>query len=896
MKRRRPLEPRAGCSTLQADRSLSQKATVALGTFLVLLAALAQAQAQPRERVSLNADWRFTKGDPAGTGESLSYADIKPWIVATGDEFAKDAPPAARPEGNPGAVVAYTHRGFDDSGWRQLDLPHDWGIEGPFKQEYPGSTGKLPWWGVAWYRKLFVVPTDEQDRQFYLDVDGAMAYATVWLNGQFVGGWPYGYTSFRLDLTPYIYHGGGNVLAIRLDNPPASSRWYPGGGIYRNVWLVKTSPVHIGHWGTYITTPEVSQDSATVKVTASVENNSTAEAEVNVATALFEVSADGTRARNATASIQTAGLRLAGHSTNETASCITIPKPRLWSITRPNLYVAVTTIEQKGRIVDQYETVFGIRTIKFDPDDGFFLNGERVRINGVCNHHDLGALGAAINVRGLERQIEILKEMGCNAIRTSHNPPAPELLDLCDRMGMLVMDEAFDAWKGRKKPNDYSRLFPDWHEKDLRALVRRDRNHPSIILWSTGNEIREQGPPSGHEISATLSAVVREEDPTRPVTAGCNNIQAGYNGFQKTVDVFGYNYKPQEYSRFHQTNAAIPLYASETASTISTRGEYFFPVSERKDDGKADFQMSSYDLYAPRWATTPDTEFRGQDENPFVAGEFVWTGFDYLGEPTPYNSDLSNLINYTDPAEQARAEKELKEIGKIRTPSRSSYFGIIDLAGFKKDRFYIYQARWRPDLPMAHILPHWYWPGREGEVTPVHVYTSGDEAELFLNGKSLGRKKKEQCQYRLRWDDVKYEPGTLKVVAYKNGRKWATDVRKTPGPAAKINIAADRNQIRADGNDLSFITVTVADKQGRLVPRSKNQIRFTIEGPGEIVATDNGDPTSFESFQSPERNAFNGLALVIVRAKAGQRGAFTLRAQADGLKTATVRIKSQVTK
>jgi len=460
-------------------------------------------------------------------------------------------------------------------------------------------------------------------------------------------------------------------------------------------------------------------------------------------------------------------------------------------------------------------------------------------------------------------------------------------------MGFVVMDEAFDCWKSRKKPNDYSLLFPDWHEKDLRALVRRDRNHPCVVLWSIGNEIREQGSPGGHQIAASLARIVREEDSTRPATAGCNNIQAGYNGFQKTVDVFGYNYKPQEYGKFREANATIPLYSSESASCVSTRGEYFFPVSDDKSKGLADFQVSSYDLSAPPWAMPPDTEFRGQDANPFVGGEFVWTGFDYLGEPTPYNSDRSNLINYTDPAERARAEQELKELGKIRTPSRSSYFGIVDLAGFKKDRFYIYQARWRPDLPMAHLLPHWDWAGREGQVTPVHVYTSGDEAELFLNGKSLGRKQREPLQYRLRWDDVIYTPGELKVVAYKNGKKWATDVMKTTGTATKLALKVDRATIAADGKDLSFVTVTVADSKGQFVPRSQNRLAFKIEGPGEIVATDNGDPTSFESFQAPERKAFNGLALVIVRAKAGETGKIKLTAKADGLKSASTVIRTK---
>ncbi|HHY84498.1 MAG TPA: DUF4982 domain-containing protein [Verrucomicrobia bacterium] len=845
-----------------------------------------------RERLSFNSDWRFVKGDPAGFENRLSYTNIRAWVTATGAEFSTTNAPSQPPEGNPGEDVPYIQPGFDDSAWRKLDLPHDWGIEGPFRQEYPGETGKLPWWGVGWYRKHFHVPAGDKGRRFYLDVDGAMSYANVWLNGKYVGGWPYGYASWRLDLTPYLRFGEDNVIAVRLDNPPDSSRWYPGGGIYRNVWLVKTSPLHVSQWGSYVTTPEISAASATVQIQISLDNHLGTNAVVNVRNEVFELSRDGRRGRSV-ASVRTDAVGVAPGKRQPTESRVTIRRPRLWSVREPDRYVVVTSIEQNGRLVDRYETPFGIRTIRFDAEKGFFLNGEHVRINGVCNHHDLGALGTALNVRALERQLEILREMGCNAIRTSHNPPAPELLDLCDRMGFLVMDEAFDCWAGRKKPNDYARLFPDWHEKDWRAQLRRDRNHPSIILWSTGNEIREQGSPAGHRISETLTRIAHEEDPTRPVTAGCNNIQAGYNGFQKTVDVFGYNYKPQEYGRFREANPDIPLYSSESASTVSSRGEYFFPVVDDKSQGLADFHVSSYDLYAPRWATTPDTEFRGQDEHPYVAGEFVWTGFDYLGEPTPYNADVSNLLNYTDPAEQARAKKELEEIGRIRVPSRSSYFGIIDLAGFKKDRFYLYQSRWRPELPMAHILPHWNWPERIGQVTPVHVYTSGDEAELFLNGKSLGRKKKGRFEYRLRWDDVVYEPGELRVVAYKGGKRWASDVVKTTGPASRLKLEPDRDRINADGRDLSFVTLTVTDKDGLMVPRAKNAIRFSIEGPGEIVATDNGDPTSFESFQSPERKAFNGLALVIIRGRPGQPGRITVTAESDGLAPARATIRTR---
>lgn len=843
-----------------------------------------------RERISLNADWRFQKGDPAGAEGKLAYEKIKAWINATGHELIADTGAAkqARPAGNLGADVAYTARVFDDRGWRRLNLPHDWGIEGPFDQALPGETGKLPWAGTGWYRKHFNVPASDRGRQLYLDIDGAMSYASVWLNGKFVGGWPYGYASFRLDLTPYIEAGAENVLAIRLDNPPESSRWYPGGGIYRNVWLVKTAPVHVGHWGTYVTTPEAAPAAAIVDLKVTVDNRAATDANVTLKTLVYELAAGGRKATKPSATFAPAGLKVASGERATVGASARVNQPKLWSIAQPRLYVAVTEVEQNGQVIDRHETTFGIRTIKFDAAQGFFLNGERVRLNGVCNHHDLGALGAALNTRALERQLEILKEMGVNAIRTSHNPPAPELLELCDRMGIVVMDEAFDAWKRAKKKNDYHLLFDDWHERDVRALVRRDRNHPSVILWSTGNEIGEQGTPEGHQISAALTRLVHEEDRTRPVIAGANNTNAGYNGFQKTLDAFGYNYKPNEYGKFHEKNPALPLVGSETASTISSRGEYFFPVVEDKSKGQADFQMSSYDLYAPRWATTPDTEFKGQDEHPFVFGEFVWTGFDYLGEPTPYNSDATNLLNFSDPAERARMQKELEELGKIRVPSRSSYFGIIDLAGFKKDRFYIYQARWRPELPMAHILPHWNWPERMGEVTPVHVYTSGDEAELFLNGRSLGRRKKEQFQYRLRWDDVKYEPGELRVVAYKNGQRWAEARAQTTGPAARLALAADRARIKADGQDLSFVTVTIADKDGRLVPRSKNRVRFEISGPGEIVAVDNGDATSHASFQAKERDAYNGLALVIVRAKAGQPGRVKLKAVADGLKGADI--------
>ena len=792
-----------------------------------------------RERISLNTDWRFQKGDPSGAEGQLVYSKIKDWVTATGNEFVLTSGAAKpnRPAGNLGEAVSYTQRNYDDSGWRQLNLPHDWGIEGPFNQDYPGETGKLPWWGVGWYRKHFTVPVADKGKHLLLEIDGAMSYASVWLNGKFVGGWPYGYASFALDLTPYIEFGAENVLAIRLDNPPDSSRWYPGGGIYRNVWLVKTAPVHVAHWGTYVTTPEVSASAATVNIRTTFDNDTSALAALIVKTQIYELNPDAQKRGAMVATVSPLSLKVSAGASEISETSIRVVRPKLWNLQRPNLYEAVTTIEQDGKLVDRYETTFGIRTIKFDTKQGFFLNGEHVRLNGVCDHHDLGPLGSALNLRALERQLEILKEMGVNAIRTSHNPPAPELLELADRMGFPALYmTGYGATAGKRK-NDYHLLFDDWHEKDWRAELRRDRNHPSVILWSTGNEIGEQRTPEGQKVAEELVRIAHEEDPTRPATAACNYTEAGYNGFQKMMDVFGYNYKPAEYGKFHESNPAIPLFASETASTVSSRGVYFFPVSDDKSKGLADFQVSSYDLYAPRWATPPDAEFKGQDESPFVAGEFVWTGFDYLGEPTPYDRDSTALLNFTNAAEQERAAQALKQTGKIKAPSRSSYFGIVDLDGFKKDRFYIYQARWRPEFAMAHILPHWNWPERVGQATPVHVYTSGDEAELFLNGRSLGRKKKGQFEYRLRWDDVVYEPGELRVVAYKNGKRWAEDVVKTTGAASRLMLKADRTTINADGYDLSFITVTVADKDGLLVPRSRNRARCASSQPCRVRTT-----------------------------------------------------------
>jgi beta-galactosidase len=836
--------------------------------------------ASPRTRLLINEDWRFIKGDPPNSQTNLQYDAVKSWILPTGNDFVMEpAKRAPRPEGNPGSDVAYVAAGFDDTSWRKINLPHDYAVEGPFTTTVSGSTGRLPSSGIVWYRKNLSIPAGDAGKSIFLDVDGAMSYSMVWLNGRLVGGWPYGYASYRLNLTSYVKPGGINVLAIRLDNrvpkdsnwQSASSRWYPGGGIYRNVWIVKTAPIHVGQWSTRITTPEISKTSARVNLRVILDNDSKKDARVRVATEIFEINAADQKLGRAATSLApvyatiTAGQKL----TVETRG--TIPNPKLWGTglhQKPNRYIAVTTVRQNGKTIDIYETPFGVRTIKFDPNEGFFLNGEHIKLNGVCNHHDLGALGAAVNYRALQRQFEIMAEMGTNAIRTSHNPPAPELLDLADKMGFLIMDEAFDVWEQQKTALDYHLLFPDWHEQDLRALLRRDGNHPSVIMWSIGNEVGEQGRgEKGAAIAEKLTRICHEEDPTRPTISGMNSANTK-SPFAVSIDAIGLNYqgvgiygRPPQYPEFHQSYPDKFIVGSETASTLSSRGIYTFPVATglgvpaSKDAGEEpeNRQVSSYDLYFANWSYSPDKEFAAQDRYPFLGGEFVWTGFDYLGEPTPFDA------------------------------SRSSYFGIIDLAGFKKDRFYLYQSYWRPEYPMAHILPHWTWPDRVGLVTPVHVYTSGDEAELFLNGKSLGRKKKAQFEYRLRWDDVVYEPGELRVVAYKNGKQWATESAKTAGVASKLLLTPDRSTIANDGSDLSFVTLTVADANGQMVPRSMNPIDFEVSGPGEIVATDNGDPTDMNAFPSKDRKAFNGLALVIVRAKRGQQGEILVIAKSKDL-------------
>lgn len=879
-----------------------------------------------REHISLNEGWKFMKYTSAP--DKLIYdirpeitdrkddvvADSKPteavtiststnvlksWILPTANEFINDsAKRHQRPAGNPGSDFPFVQNNFDDKSWEAVTLPHDWAIKGPFYEGEPavvgGGMGRLPSPGVAWYRRKLNIPVTDKGRSIYLDIDGAMSYAMVWLNGNLVGGWPYGYNSFRLDLTSYIKPGGENQLAIRLDNPANSARWYPGGGIYRNVWLTKVAPVHVANWGTFIRTKNITATAATIDYSVTIENNSNTDEPLLVKTEVYTTDAKGKNIRVAILPHTHVEMPIKRGIKNTITSSVTIKNPLLWGpppTQKPNMYIAITRLYSNGKLIDEFQTPFGIRSLEFNADKGLHVNGKPIRIQGVNQHHDLGALGAAFNYRAAERQLEMLRELGCNAIRLSHNPPAPELLELTDKMGFLVIDEIFDSWERKKTPHDFHLIFPDWHEPDTRSFIRRDRNHPSVIAWSFGNEVGEQyTADTGAAVARRLYNIVHEEDSTRPATASMNFAKPEMP-FPKEMDILSLNYQGEGirdapayahlrgirtsplYPAFHTKFPGKMIISSETASALSSRSTYIFPVyngisapvSDSTGGEPKNKYVSAYELYTAAFGASADKVFSSQDKHPYVAGEFVWSGWDYLGEPTPYYS------------------------------ARSSYSGIIDLAGFKKDRFYLYQARWRPELKMAHILPHWSWYDRIGQVIPVHVFTSGDEGELFLNNKSLGRKKKGQYEYRLRWDSVLYEPGTLRVVTYKNGKPWAADTVKSADAAALLKLTADRSDIKADGKDLSFITLRVTDNKGNLTPdwdnNFDNTVTFSITGPGEIVATDNGDAADLVSFASHSRRVFKGLALVIVRAKG--KGLITVTASSQGFAKGKIVIRGK---
>ncbi|MCA5004626.1 beta-galactosidase GalB [Sphingobacterium bovistauri] len=829
------------------------------------------------------ADARPVEGDKATAKQMV----LKSWILPTGNDFLKDlAKHHKRPKGNPGENFPFVQHDFDDQKWESISIPHDWAIRKDFYKGWDapigGGMGRLPVHGVGWYRNKLEITNRDNNKSIYLDIDGAMSYAMVWINGKLAGGWPYGYTSFRINLTPYLKYGGENQIAIRIDNPPASSRWYPGAGIYRNVWLTKTSLTQVGHWGTHITAREISEKTAKVHLDVNVKNESDKSQKVKLITSCYHLDQNGKYGHKADFSFEPIEKNIPAEKDFVFQSAVLVNNPKLWGPAPeqiPNRYIAITKVYVGTELVDEYTTKFGIRSLKFDASKGLFVNGKSVVMKGVNQHHDLGSLGTAFNVSAAKRQLDMLLEVGCNAIRMAHNPPATELLELTDSLGFLVIDEIYDNWKLRKTPLDFHLIFDDWYEQDLRAFIRRDRNHPSIIMWSYGNEVGEQyTDQEGAILSSKLNDIVKEEDSTRPTTVSMNYAKA-HMPFAKVADIISLNYQgegirnapayshlkgitaPPSFPTFRQYHPDKMIVSSENAAAVSSRGEYYFPVFKENSAPVANgqggndeiAQVSSYELYTVPFGSSADKVFTTMDANPFVAGGFVWTGWDYLGEPTPYYQ------------------------------SKSSYFGIIDLAGFKKDRFYLYQSYWRSDFPMAHILPHWNWENSLNDTVPVHVFTSGDEGELFLNGKSLGTRKKHAGEYRLRWDDVRYQPGDLHVITYKNGKKWAENKVSTSREAYAIKMSADKNAIKRNTDDLIFVTVEVVDKNGLTVPTAKHELVFSIDGGAEIVATDNGDANDLTSFSSLKRNAFNGKALVIIKGLKNYEGNAKIWVKSEGL-------------
>ena len=795
-----------------------------------------------RTEMLLEEGWKFTKGDVAGA------ADIA----------------------------------FDDSKWESVTVPHDWAIYGPFDRKHDlqevavtqnfeteatvktGRTGGLPYMGVGWYRTTFDTTPGKQATLLF---DGAMSEARVYVNGQEACFWPFGYNAFHVDVTPYLNKDGkGNTLAVRLENLPQSSRWYPGAGLYRNVRLIETSPVHVPVWGTHLTTPYVSEAYASVRLNTTVAG------------------AEGKDVRILTEIIDPEGKVVAtkDHLRRVNAGIpfeqnLLVNQPKLWSPETPYLYKAVSKLYLDGKQVDTYTTRFGIRSIAIVADKGFLLNGKLRKFQGVCNHHDLGPLGAAINVAALRRQLVLLKDMGCDAIRTSHNMPAPELVELCDEMGFMMMVEPFDEWDIAKCENGYHRFFNEWAERDMVNMLHHFRNNPSVVMWSIGNEVPTQCSAEGYKVAAFLQNICHREDPTRPVTCGMDQVTCVLNnGFATLLDVPGFNYRTFRYLEAYNLLPQSVVLGSETASTVSSRGVYKFPVVQRHTAIYDDHQSSGYDLEHCSWSNVPDEDFALADDYPWTMGQFVWTGFDYLGEPSPYDTDA--------------------------WPSHSSVFGIIDLASIPKDRYYLYRSIWNKNDHTLHVLPHWTWPGRKGQITPVFVYTDYPEAELFVNGKSYGKQRKLsadearalqgkdslwlQRRYRLMWMDVVYEPGELKVVAYdKNGNVAEEKTVRTAGRPHHLELVPDRVELTANGKDLAYVTVRVVDKDGNLCPFDDRLVNFSVKGAGTYAAGANGNAACLDLFHLPRMHAFSGQLTAIVKA-GKEEGEIVLEAKAHGLKPA----------
>lgn len=811
---------------------------ITLSLLVLFCVAVLQAQTA-REEFLLEKNWKFSKGD---------YPDA-------------------------------IQNNFNDKSWQSVTVPHDWAIYGPFDRKHDlqevavtqngetkatiktGRTGGLPYVGIGWYRNTFNVDHFKKgEKRVSLLFDGAMSEARVYVNGKEACFWPLGYNSFHCDVTDLLNADGkDNLLAVRLENKPQSSRWYPGAGLYRNVHVVVTDEVHVPIWGTYITTPFVSEEYASVKLKTEIENSDNNE--VRILTEILDADNKVVATKDNTLKIN--------HGKPFEQNFI-VNNPNLWSPETPYLYKAVSTVYVKDKKVDQYTTRFGIRDIKLIADKGFFLNGKKRKFQGVCNHHDLGPLGAAINVAALRRQLTMLKDMGCDAIRTAHNMPAPELVELCDEMGFMMMIEPFDEWDIAKCANGYHRFFDEWAENDMVNMIRNYRNNASVIMWSIGNEVPTQCSPEGYKVASFLQDICHREDPTRPVTCGMDQVTCVLNnGFAAMLDVPGFNYRVHRYEEAYNKLPQNLVLGTETSSTVSSRGVYKFPVEKKANAVYDDHQSSSYDFEYCDWSNLPDDDLALADDHDWTMGQFVWTGFDYLGEPSPYDTDA--------------------------WPNHSSMFGIIDLASIPKDRYYLYRSIWNKNDNTLHILPHWNWEGREGQKTPVFVYTNYPSAELFINGKSYGKQTKNdssvQSRYRLMWMDAIYEPGEVKVVAYDAlGKAVEEKTIRTAGKPHHIELIPDRTQLSADGKDLAYINVRVVDRDGNLCPNDQRLIKFSVTGDGKYRASANGDPTSLDLFHLPQMPLFNGQLTSIVQA-GEEAGELVFEAQAKGLTSAKITIK-----
>lgn len=816
------------------------KRIIALLTFTVSSLLSGNLYAQPvRQSVLLDKGWKFTQAD------APNYAGVQ----------------------------------FDDSKWQKVTIPHDWAINGPFDRKYDlqtvvitqnnetsesvktGRTGGLPYIGVGWYRRTFDVPNFDASKQTVnLVFDGAMSEAKVYINGRMAFEWPYGYNSFHFDASTFINPGGkNNTIAVRLENRTESSRWYPGAGLYRNVHMVITDKVHVPLWGTYITTPYVSEQYASVRLKTNLEN---AEGkEVTIKTQIINSKKEVVAEKTTTQIV---------HANQPIDQSMLVSKPSLWSPNTPALYTAMTDVYVDGNKVDSYSTRFGVRSFEVITEKGILLNGKPIKFQGVCNHHDLGPLGAAVSKAALKRQLVILKDMGCNAIRTSHNMPAPELIELCDEMGFMVMVEPFDEWELAKCKNGYHRFFNKWAEKDMVNMLRQYRNSASVVMWSIGNEVPTQCDNQGYKVASFLQDICHREDPTRPVTCGMDQVSCVLsNGFAALIDVPGFNYRAHRYTEGYNKLPQGFLLGSETTSTVSSRGIYKFPVEVKADAIYPDNQSSSYDVEYSNWANIPDIDLANDEDYEWTLGQFVWTGFDYLGEPAPYDTDA--------------------------WPSHSSLYGIVDLASIPKDRYFLYRSIWNKESTTLHVLPHWTWPGREGKVTPVFVYTSYPSAELFINGKSQGIRHKDKSslldRYRLRWMNTVYTPGEIRVIVYDStGKACEEKTIRTAGKPHQIVLTADRQGISADGKDLAYINVSIVDKDGNLCPSDTREITFEVTGNGTFRAAANGDATCLTPFNSKKLKLFSGQLTMIIQA-AELPGMVEVKASAKGVAKGTLLLK-----